>query len=89
MALLKKWELDPEQPQGTASSDGQVMGLFLHYLSLPYLLEGIEFTLQVTALGLARRADPGAGPRGDAAQPVLRAGWHSPAATPSSSAARR
>src|SRR5260370_12753729 len=28
------------------------MSLFLHYLSLPYLLEGIEFTLQVTALGL-------------------------------------
>jgi len=29
------------------------MSLFLHYLSLPYLLEGIELTLQVTALGLA------------------------------------
>ncbi|MBV8925787.1 MAG: amino acid ABC transporter permease/ATP-binding protein [Bradyrhizobium sp.] len=28
------------------------MALFLHYLSLPYLLEGIEVTLQVTALGL-------------------------------------
>jgi polar amino acid transport system permease protein len=28
------------------------MSLFLHYLSLPYLLEGIEVTLQVTALGL-------------------------------------
>ncbi|MHC2334519.1 amino acid ABC transporter permease/ATP-binding protein [Bradyrhizobium sp. USDA 4454] len=28
------------------------MSLFLHYLSLPYLLEGIEITLQVTALGL-------------------------------------
>jgi polar amino acid transport system permease protein len=28
------------------------MSLFLHYLSLPYLLEGIELTLQVTALGL-------------------------------------
>ena len=28
------------------------MSLFLHYLSLPYLLEGIWFTLQVTALGL-------------------------------------
>ncbi len=28
------------------------MLLFLHYLSLPYLLEGIELTLQVTALGL-------------------------------------
>src|SRR6201994_1919983 len=29
------------------------MSLFLHYLSMPYLLEGIELTLQVTALGLA------------------------------------
>jgi polar amino acid transport system permease protein len=28
------------------------MSLFLHYLSLPYLIEGIELTLQVTALGL-------------------------------------
>src|SRR5205807_1175776 len=28
------------------------MSLFLHYLSLPYLLEGVELTLQVTALGL-------------------------------------
>jgi polar amino acid transport system permease protein len=28
------------------------MALFFHYLSLPYLLEGIEVTLQVTALGL-------------------------------------
>ncbi|MGY3445436.1 MULTISPECIES: amino acid ABC transporter permease/ATP-binding protein [unclassified Bradyrhizobium] len=28
------------------------MSLFLHYLSLSYLLEGIEITLQVTALGL-------------------------------------
>ncbi len=28
------------------------MDLFLHYLSLPYLLTGIEFTLQVTGLGL-------------------------------------
>lgn len=28
------------------------MSLFLHYLSMPYLLEGIEVTLQVTALGL-------------------------------------
>src|SRR6201747_1017405 len=28
------------------------MSLFFHYLSLPYLLEGIEFTLAVTALGL-------------------------------------
>src|SRR6202043_590252 len=29
------------------------MSLFLPYLSLPYLLEGIELTLQVTALGLS------------------------------------
>jgi polar amino acid transport system ATP-binding protein/polar amino acid transport system permease protein len=29
------------------------MTLFLHYLSLPYLLAGIEVTLEVTALGLA------------------------------------
>ena len=28
------------------------MALFLHYLSLPYLLEGIAVTLQVTGLGL-------------------------------------
>jgi polar amino acid transport system ATP-binding protein/polar amino acid transport system permease protein len=28
------------------------MSLFVHYLSLPYLLEGIEVTLQVTGLGL-------------------------------------
>src|ERR1700753_1401140 len=28
------------------------MSLFLHYLSLPYLFQGIEVTLQVTALGL-------------------------------------
>src|ERR1700759_1998819 len=28
------------------------MSLFLHYLSLPYLLQGIEVTLQVTGLGL-------------------------------------
>ncbi|WP_315801985.1 amino acid ABC transporter permease/ATP-binding protein [Bradyrhizobium sp. SZCCHNS3002] len=28
------------------------MSLFLHYLSMPYLLQGIELTLQVTALGL-------------------------------------
>jgi polar amino acid transport system permease protein len=28
------------------------MLLFFHYLSLPYLLEGIEFTIAVTALGL-------------------------------------
>src|SRR6202163_3556824 len=28
------------------------MNLFLHYLSLPYLLSGIGFTLAVTALGL-------------------------------------
>jgi polar amino acid transport system permease protein len=29
------------------------MSLFLHYLSLPYLLQGLWFTLAVTALGLA------------------------------------
>ena len=29
------------------------MSLFVHYLSLPYLIEGIWFTLSVTALGLA------------------------------------
>jgi polar amino acid transport system permease protein len=29
------------------------MDLFLHYLRLPYLLEGISFTIAVTALGLA------------------------------------
>jgi polar amino acid transport system permease protein len=29
------------------------MLLFFHYLSMPYLLEGIEFTIAVTALGLA------------------------------------
>ncbi len=29
------------------------MDLFLHYLSLPYLLKGIDFTLIVTGLGLA------------------------------------
>ena len=29
------------------------MGLFLHYLSLPYLRQGIVFTLEVTGLGLA------------------------------------
>ncbi len=28
------------------------MGLFFHYLSLPYLLWGVGFTLEVTALGL-------------------------------------
>src|ERR1700716_2663678 len=28
------------------------MSLFLHYFSMPYLLEGIEVTLEVTALGL-------------------------------------
>ena len=28
------------------------MELFLHYLSMPYLLQGIEVTLQVTAPGL-------------------------------------
>ena len=29
------------------------MSLFLHYLSLPYLVSGIWFTVEVTALGLA------------------------------------
>src|SRR6201985_629960 len=29
------------------------MALFLHYLTLPYLLQGIGFTLAVTGLGLA------------------------------------
>ncbi len=29
------------------------MELFLHYLSMPYLLQGVIFTIQVTALGLA------------------------------------
>jgi polar amino acid transport system permease protein len=28
------------------------MSLFFHYLSMPYLIEGIELTLEVTALGL-------------------------------------
>jgi polar amino acid transport system permease protein len=28
------------------------MSLFVHYLSLPYLIEGIWFTLAVTGLGL-------------------------------------
>jgi polar amino acid transport system permease protein len=28
------------------------MELFLHYLSMPYLLQGIDFTLEVTGLGL-------------------------------------
>ncbi len=28
------------------------MSLFLHYLSLPYLITGVWFTLAVTALGL-------------------------------------
>jgi polar amino acid transport system permease protein len=32
--------------------DHALMSLFLHYLSLPYLIEGIELTLEVTALGL-------------------------------------
>ena len=31
----------------------RLMGLFLHYLSLPYLRQGIVFTLEVTGLGLA------------------------------------
>ncbi|WP_445491538.1 amino acid ABC transporter permease/ATP-binding protein [Rhodopseudomonas sp. RCAM05734] len=29
------------------------MELFLHYLSMPYMMQGIQVTLQVTALGLA------------------------------------
>ena len=29
------------------------MELFLHYISMPYMLQGIQVTLQVTALGLA------------------------------------
>ncbi|MDB5656384.1 MAG: transporter permease/ATP-binding protein, partial [Tardiphaga sp.] len=29
------------------------MELFLHYLSMPYMIQGIQVTLQVTALGLA------------------------------------
>ena len=29
------------------------MSLFVHYLTLPYLIEGIWFTIAVTALGLA------------------------------------
>ena len=29
------------------------MSLFLHYLTMPYLLRGIVLTLEVTALGLA------------------------------------
>src|SRR5882757_4561399 len=41
-----------QQPDGAGPFDRQVMSLFAHYLSLPYLLEGIEVTLQVTALGL-------------------------------------
>ena len=45
------------------------MALFVHYLSLPYLLQGIWFTVVVTALGSGRRADPRSGPRSDAAQP--------------------
>ena len=28
------------------------MGLFLHYLGLPYLLQGILFTIEVTGLGV-------------------------------------
>jgi polar amino acid transport system permease protein len=36
-----------------AFPDRALMSLFAHYLSLPYLLEGIWFTVAVTALGLA------------------------------------
>ena len=53
MDLLKKWNLDVEQLQGTRHSVGRLMSLFLHYLSLPYLISGVWFTLAVTALGLA------------------------------------
>ena len=28
------------------------MDLFVHYLTMPYLLQGIVFTIEVTALGL-------------------------------------
>ena len=38
-------------PRGSASPD-RVMNLFLHYLTLPYLRDGIIFTLEVTGLGL-------------------------------------
>ena len=52
IALLKKWDLDANT-QGTGHSLGQLMSLFVHYLSLPYLIAGIWFTLPVTGLGLA------------------------------------
>src|SRR5713101_2865298 len=42
-----------DQLQRARHSLCQVMSLFVHYLSLPYLIEGIWFTLAVTALGLA------------------------------------
>src|SRR5258707_10216490 len=42
-----------EQLQRARHPLRQVMSLFVHYLSLPYLIEGIWFTLAVTALGLA------------------------------------
>lgn len=29
------------------------MNLFLHYLSMPYLIQGIVFTLAATGIGLA------------------------------------
>ena len=50
------------------------MALFFHYLSLPYLLQGIEVTLQVTGLGLLGGLMLGCGPRVDAAQPLQAAG---------------
>src|SRR5258707_294972 len=37
--------------RGSPACD-RLMSLFAHYLTLPYLLQGIAFTLQVTALGL-------------------------------------
>src|SRR6202158_6559884 len=42
-----------EQLQRARHPLRQVMSLFVHYLSLPYLIEGIWFTLAVTGLGLA------------------------------------
>ena len=37
---------------GGAAPVDRPVSLFFHYLSMPYLLQGISFTLQVTALGL-------------------------------------
>ena len=47
------------------------MALFLHYLSLPYLLEGIAVTLQVTGLGLIGGLMIGRNPGGHAIEPLL------------------